>query len=34
MAQAVPQIPWRHIVTIMSKCKTKESRLWYIEKTY
>ena len=34
VAQAVPQIPWGHIVTIMSKCESKESRLWYINKTY
>ena len=34
VAQPVPQIPWGHIVTIMSKCTTKESRLWYINKTY
>ena len=34
MQQLVAQIPWGHIVTIMSKCETKESRLWYINKTY
>ena len=34
MQQLVAQIPWGHIVTIMSKCSTKESRLWYINKTY
>ena len=34
VSQAVIQIPWGHIVTIMSKCETKESRLWYINKTY
>ena len=34
VAQAVPQIPWGHIVTIMSKCSDKEARLWYIRKTY
>ena len=28
------QIPWRTIVEIMSKCKMKEERLWYIQKTY
>ena len=32
--QPALQIPWGHIVTIMSKCTTKESRLWYINKTY
>ena len=32
--QLAAQIPWFTLVTIMSKCKTKESRLWYIEKTY
>ena len=26
------QIPWRSLIEVMSKCKTKESRLWYIEK--
>ena len=34
MQQPAAQIPWGHIVTIMSKCSTKESRLWYINKTY
>ena len=34
VSQAVIQIPWGHIVTIMSKCESKESRLWYINKTY
>ena len=28
------QIPWISLIEVMSKCKTKESRLWYIEKTY
>ena len=28
------QISWRSLIEVMSKCKTKESRLWYIEKTY
>ena len=32
--QAVAKIPWSTCVEILSKCKTKESRLWYIEKTY
>ena len=34
MQQPAAQIPWGHIVTIMYKCSTKESRLWYINKTY
>ena len=34
MSQAATQIPWFTLVTIMSKCSTKESRLWYINKTY
>ena len=34
MQQPAAQIPWGHIVTIMYKCSTKESRLWYIQKTY
>ena len=34
MSQAATQIPWFTLVTIMSKCSTKESRLWYIQKTY
>ena len=32
--QPALQIPWFSLVTIMSKCETKESRLWYINKTY
>ena len=32
--QPVGQIPWGHIINIMSKCESKESRLWYINKTY
>jgi predicted nuclease of restriction endonuclease-like (RecB) superfamily len=28
------QIPWRTLIEIMSKCESKESRLWYINKTY
>ena len=32
--QAVAIIPWSTCVEIMSKCSTKESRLWYITKTY
>ena len=32
--QFVAQIPWGHIINIMSKCESKESRLWYINKTY
>ena len=28
------QIPWKSLIEVMSKCKTKESRLWYIEKTH
>ena len=32
--QAVPKIPWGTIIEIMKKCKTKESRLWYIQKTH
>ena len=32
--QPVPLIPWGTIIEIMKKTKTKESRLWYIEKTY
>ena len=27
--QPALQIPWFSLVTIMSKCETKESRLWY-----
>ena len=34
VSQAAIQIPWFTLVTIMSKCETKESRLWYIQKTY
>ena len=34
MQQPAAQIPWFTLVTIMSKCSTKESRLWYIQKTY
>ena len=34
MQQPAAQIPWFTLVTIMSKCETKESRLWYINKTY
>lgn len=29
----VAKLPWTTIVTIMEKVKTKEERLWYIEKT-
>ena len=32
--QPALQIPWFSLVTIMPKCETKESRLWYINKTY
>ena len=32
--QAVAKIPWSTCVEILSKCTTKESRLWYINKTY
>ena len=28
------QIPWRTLIEITYKCTTKESRLWYINKTY
>ena len=34
MHQLGAQIPWRSLIEIMTKCKTKESRLWYIEKTH
>ena len=34
MHQFGAQIPWRTLIEIISKCKTKESRLWYISKTY
>ena len=32
--QAGAQIPWRTLIEITYKCSTKESRLWYINKTY
>ena len=32
--QAAALIPWFTLVTLFEKCKTKESRLWYIQKTY
>ena len=32
--QLAGQIPWFTLVTIMEKCKTQESRLWYIQKTH
>ena len=34
IAHAARQIPWFTLITIIEKTKTKESRLWYIEKTY
>ena len=32
--QPVAQIPWGTLIEITYKCSTKESRLWYINKTY
>jgi len=34
MSQFATQIPWFSLITIMSKCKDKQEKLWYIEKTY
>ena len=33
-SQVGTQIPWRTIVEIMNKSKSKEEMLWYISKTY
>ena len=32
--QPVAQIPWGTLIEITYKCKSKESKLWYINKTY
>ena len=32
--QPVAQIPWGTLIEITYKCQSKESRLWYINKTY
>lgn len=33
LQQAVGEIPWGHNITIFSKLKTQEQRLWYAQKT-
>lgn len=32
--QDAGQIPWFSLITIMEKCKSKQERLWYMQKTF
>ena len=32
--QDAGQIPWVSLITIMEKCKSKQERLWYMQKTF